>query len=129
MLIFLPKESVSNCESGKPDAHPEDGILALTCDTLLSSQGTGAHRYLASQPHFGATFLTYIVYLSRSNRPFWHYLKGKWSNFLLPAGTGLAWRTQCGLVSVPPLRECKHYVFMSGRSNRDDRFGGVLRHT
>ena len=52
-------------------ANPKNGVLALTCDTLLSSQGAGAHRNLAFRPRFGATFLTYGFRLGESNRPEW----------------------------------------------------------
>jgi hypothetical protein len=47
---------------------PTHGVLVLICDTLLSSQGSGAHLNLASRQDFGATFLTYRFLRTRSNR-------------------------------------------------------------
>ena len=79
----------------------------MTCDTLLSSQGTHAHQTSAFRPQPGATFQTYIRNTVRSNPP---ESSDTSTNNQSPTGTGLAWRTQCGLVSVPPLREPKHYA-------------------
>lgn len=44
--------------------------LALTYNTLLSSQGTDAHRARAFRPDFGATFQTYPNLGRKSNRSF-----------------------------------------------------------
>ena len=47
--------------------YPTDGVMALICGTLLSSQGSGAHQELPFRAVFGATFLTYRFLSPRSN--------------------------------------------------------------
>ena len=57
--------------------------MALTCDTLLSSQGTDAHRNLAFQPHLRTMSVIYLVILARSN-PCARSAGGRRSRFHLP---------------------------------------------
>jgi hypothetical protein len=97
-------------------ARPQNGVLALTCDTLLSSQGAGAHLCEA----FGLV-LGQRSQLTDFRRGSQNAVTSVLNPGLVPPSsrrTGLAWRTlsetqspaeKCGLVSVTPLR-CRNHT-------------------
>jgi hypothetical protein len=55
--MFLTKGTVGRNRGARRPSHPADGALlsSSTFGTLLSSQGSNAHRRQAHRPHVGAT--------------------------------------------------------------------------
>jgi len=126
----LPKES--NIVRAEALTMPE--VLASTCGTLLSSQGSDAHLTPPSPASFGATVLIYSPRPSLSTRligvsPGW---RGPLSYLRLGA---LATDLRCDGVAVsgdsrgllqscgkcfPRRQQGRHYGLVSRRSNREN---------